>query len=77
MTRSRQRRDRIASRIAESLDTPPASSGEGTAAGEPASAGAEPEAADRRRFGYQLPAWIALAGVVAIPAAILVYLLTR
>ena len=72
MIRSKQWRGQIARRIAENLDRSPSLSGDETAAEE-----ADPRAADERRFADQLPAWIALACIVAIPVAILVFLLTR
>lgn len=72
MIRSKQRRDRIARRIAEGLDRPPSSTGDDTASGE-----ADLRAPDECGFIYRLPAWIALACIVAIPVAILAILLTR
>lgn len=72
MTRSRQRRGQIAGRIAENLTRSPAHPGEETAGAE---ADGQPEGG--RRLAYQMPAWIALVCIVAIPVAILVILLAR
>lgn len=72
MTKSKQRRSYIARRMAENLDRRPAPAGEESAA---VAADSRPESV--RRFAYELPAWIALACIVAIPVAILVFLLAR
>ncbi len=72
MTKSRQRRAYIAGRIAESLTRSPALPGNETAGAE---TGSQPK--DGRRLAYQLPAWIALACIVAIPVVILAVLLGR
>ena len=72
MTKSRHRRGYIARRIGETLDgTDP------FAACENISGNTEARNTARDRFKYQLPGWIALACIVAIPVVILVFLLVR
>ena len=72
MTKSRHRRGYIARRIEETLDgTDPFAGSNNT------SVDTEARGTARDRFKYQLPAWIALACIVAIPVVILVFLLVR